>query len=100
MRRPRDADAGADANLLTGQQDRLTDAVDDFHRQGGDVLGPAHAALKNHEFVAAKPRHDIILAGHRGEPAADLAQQFIAGAMSLCIIDLLEMIEVDEQYRE
>src|SRR5581483_8628958 len=47
------------------------------------------------EFIAAEPSHEIVTAEDFVEPKRDVADQFVADRMPECIVDVLEMVEVD-----
>lgn len=86
-----DVDRNSSCVERTGE--RVRDAL-------GKGLGTAPFGdwqLKNHEFVSAKARHDVVGANDGGEPLADLAEQLIAHGMAVEVVHGLETIEIDGQ---
>ena len=75
----------------------LAQVIDDPASEAGRLVGRADVLLKDHEFIAAEPRHEILRPQHRTQPIGDRAQQLVAAGMAQGIIDLLELIEVDKQ---
>ena len=67
----RDADAGADEYLVPVEAERPRQLVEDFLRDRRGVLDVANFRQQHGEFVAAQPRHGILLAYPDHEPFAD-----------------------------
>src|SRR2546428_13346370 len=47
------------------------------------------------ELVAAKPRESVRRADARCQPAADRAQDFVAGVVTECVVDSAEAIHIN-----
>ena len=58
------------------------------------------AELHDREFVAAQPRHRVMLGDAFAEAAGDLFQQRVADGMAERIVDVLEVVEVETQHRK
>jgi len=73
-------------------------------RQAFDIrvefVDAADRRQKQHKFVAANPRQQVGGADLIGDAAGDLHQQAVAHRMSVIIVDVLEIIDVDEGQRE
>ena len=54
--------------------------------------------VKDDKFVAAPARDQIARADNGAEPAGDLDQELVAGAVAEAIIDLLEIVEVEKHH--
>ena len=52
------------------------------------------------EFVAADPEGAVGRADGRDRQAAHLGQQLVAGGMAGCVVDELEVVEIDQHERE
>ena len=63
-------------------------------RVGGDV-GRDHA-----ELLAAPPGHEVVRAGRRLEPAADLGQDPVAREMPVAVVERLEPVDVGHHQAE
>ncbi len=55
--------------------------------------------LEHDELVAAEPRHEILGPQHLAQASGDRAQQLVAAGVTECVVDLLELVEIDEQQR-
>ena len=93
-----DADADLRARVvafeLAGHVDRLRQPLG---QRMGLGLG-RDVALQHGEFVAAEPRHQIVLADRLAQPGADGAQQHVAGRVSQGVVDVLEVVQVEQQH--
>ena len=56
-------------------------------------------AQQHRELVAAEPGDCVARPNQPPQPAAEIADQLVAGEMPKRVVDLLEMIEVDQQQR-
>jgi hypothetical protein len=72
--------------------------VQQSHRNLRRLVTSLRIGDDHRELVSADPSKQIALAGRRGEPIRDPSQHSIPGAISQCIIDGLELIEIDDQY--
>ena len=96
--RDRDADAGPDHGFKAIDLVRLAQGLDDLDRTRADVVR-RHVAPEDHrELVAAKSRHQIVLACIRRETRSHQRQQLVAGVMTEGIVDVLEQIEIDAEH--
>ena len=91
-----DAEADADEDLLAVE--------DEGGRQGarqprGAVPRPrlgVGATDEDGELVSSEARHEGVLACGYLQPVADLAQDAVAARMSVAVVDVLEVVEVEE----
>ena len=81
-----------------GLSDGLADLLGNCLRPlGRGLLLLAQVFQHDHELVAAQPC-DAIVVTHTGpQPARNLGQQLIADVVALCVVECLEVIEIDEQ---
>ncbi len=94
----RDADGGADHDVVAGDRIRRAD--------GGDQpLGkPRHLDVvvadrgDHREFVAAQPRHQVVAAQRVRQAQRGVADQLVADVMAERVVDVLEVIEVDIEH--
>ena len=56
----------------------------------------ADPGLDHHELVTAKPRRNVVDAGHRAQAFGHRLQKKIAGVVAKGIVYLLEAVEIDE----
>ena len=49
------------------------------------------------EFVAADPGHEVLPPHRSPQPRGHRAQQFISGAVTKRVIEMLEIIQVDQE---
>ena len=73
---------------------------------GGDPLGGGDRARarcdlleQQSELVAAEARDRVGRAHRLAQPRGDADQQVVAGLVAECVVDLLEVVDVDEQDR-
>ena len=94
-----DPDAGADHDGLVGDgvggAERGDDAGADGLQRGLVVAGRGD----DREFVASQPRHQIVAAQRLREALRHAADQLIADRVSERVVDVLEVIEIDVEYR-
>ena len=56
--------------------------------------------VKDDKFVAAPARDQVARADDGAEPACDLDQKLVAGAMAETVVDLLEVVERRRNIKE
>ena len=95
----RDADAGADECLVPVEAERPRQLVEDFLRDRRGVLDVANLRQQHGEFVAAQPRHGILLAYADYEPFADASEEEVAVGVPEVVVDGFEPVEVEEHDR-
>ena len=61
------------------------------------TLATADRSSDNGEFIATQPCDDVSGAYRANQTPRELDQQRVAGSMSQCIVDRLEVVEVDQQ---
>ena len=92
-----DPDAGPDGDLPADQRERRPEGGD--HPVGEQAGGGQVGVLgQDGELVAAEPADGVVLAQAAAQPAGDLAQQPVAGAVAEAVVDHLEVVQVDEQH--
>ena len=95
----RDADGGADDDVLgvdrVGRAERGDHALGDLHHLVGVVADRGDDG----EFVAAEPRHQVVAAQRARQAQRDVADQLVADRMAERVVDVLEVVEVDVEYR-
>ena len=99
--RQRNADTDADDELVTGDlvgRGNLLDHMAGEHGDGGRLA--IAAELHDREFVAAEPRHRVMLRHAFAEAPRDLFQQRVADRMAERIVDVLEVVEVETEHRK
>ena len=101
LRRQRNADADADDELVAGNLVRRGNLLDHMAGEQGDGGRIAIAAeLHDREFVAAEPRHRVVLGDAFAETPCDLLQQHVADRMAERVVDVLEVVEIETQHRK
>lgn len=99
--RERNADAGADIDLLTAEIERPLDQGDDPERErDGSLALVLLVFLDDGEFVAAEASQHIGIANRRPQPLRHFDQQLVAGRMPQRVVDALELVEVEHQHGE
>ncbi len=88
-------DAARDVNLVTVEDERLADDLEEFLRDELGVFERRHLGQDHGELVAAQASDGVLLADDRAKPFGDLLQQQIADGVSQAVVDHLEAIEVD-----
>ena len=95
----RDAQAGADDEVVVLELERAADALEDplggldRGRQVLDVLE------QDRELVAAEPRGGVGRADAGRDPLRHLEQHAVADGVTEAVVDGLEVVEIDEQHR-
>ncbi|MNT76826.1 hypothetical protein D3C72_2158780 [compost metagenome] len=77
---------------------QLADVVDDALGQVQRLVQP-QPRQQQAEFLAADAAGDIAFAQHFFQRVAQRGQHQIAGVVAVAIVDLLEVVEVQHQYR-
>ena len=95
-----DADAGRGVNFESGDLNRCSQRLDDFEPDLLSLLGQVRLAEDHHKFIAADARHRVDASYHAHQPAGDVLQQFIAGAVTQGIIDDFEAVQIEHAHRE
>ena len=93
------ADTGADDHLAAADDHRPIDLFDDALGYGRS-LQLARRVTVNDEFVAAPARDQIAWSDDGVEPARDLDQQLVAGAVAETVVDLLEVVEIKKHHSQ
>ena len=96
----RGADAGAGADFLAAELERLAHYFVHAVGDADGVGGSAHVVEPHGELVAAVARQRVAFAQARFQPPRDLLQQLIAGLVAEGVVDGLEAVDVDEEDRE
>ena len=90
----RNAYTGRDICGFLRQLKRLRHLVEDPTGYPFDAVNPVEAAHDDRKFVTSEPRDGICLANKAGQPVRGFPQQAVADLMSQCIVDILELIEI------
>ncbi len=93
-------DADPDAGGAARQGEGPGKAGNDAFGEVGGLSRIGNAGLDDGEFIAAKPGDSIELTCLLLQCLGDLLQQFVAGAVAVIVIHLLEAVEVQQQHRE
>ena len=99
QRRQRDADAGADADDLTIEVERLAQCMNDALRHDRSLFGLLDPHQHRHELIAPQAADRIDLAHAVQQPLRDRLQQQIAGRVPKRVVDRLETVEVQAKRR-
>jgi len=92
-----DADTGRDVSQFVAETKRLGQASDDFLGDGLDVGTIRQVGQDDREFVAAQTRDRIGIAQATADASGRLLQQDVAHVVPQCVVDLLELVEIDQQ---
>ena len=93
-----DADADRHHQLSTAHLDGIAQGVG--HACGDKVrLGGSGLNAHHHERVPAEAGHGVRRADRVLQPMCHLDQKLVADRLSVCVVDVLEAIEVEEQDR-
>ena len=96
--RQRDADTGADADDFVVDGKRFRNKPDNASgKRFGGVTMAEIVDLDDGEFIAPEPRQNVGFPQRPFKSLGHLPEQFVAGGMTECVIDLLELIEVDHE---
>jgi hypothetical protein len=72
----------------------------DTRRRHGNLVGGVHAIQHHDELVAAHANDNIRGTHRRAHAPGDLLEQLVADFVTTRIVDVLEAVEIEEQYRE
>ena len=87
----------AATSLEAGRQaGRLKNSI----RNRGGIRRFGHIVQQDGKLVAAEPRNHVGRTNFRLKPSRHRPKQFVADGMTKCVIDVLEMIEIEIQDRE
>ena len=94
-----DADGGRGREFASVNAHRYRHGGQDA---GCDFGGGALVGTGQHqqEFVAAQPRQDVVRAGKVRQAAGHFAQHHVADGVAQRVVDGLELVQVDKQYRQ
>ena len=94
-----DAEAGRDAQLVTGDVAR---AAERLEHAFADAFGLESRDIVTHddELVAADPRHRVAGTDRAGDSLGSETQERIAGAVTKRVVDDLELIDIEEHHAE
>src|ERR1700722_8867569 len=102
FRRQRGAYAASEDNVLSLDLIRRLDGVDQTNRKR--LHAAPHRAFvgkdNQRELVAAETRHHVDFANCALDAIGNLPQQGVAGLMPERVVDWLEFVEVDREYRK
>ena len=87
-------DKPSDARKCAGA-DPLPDTFGNRHRALTAGIGQNHGKL-----VAAEPRRDVGFAGAAADDRRRLDERLAASQMPVCVVHLLETVEVEKQQRQ
>ena len=96
----RDADAGADHDLVAAHLVGPADGLDQLRGERARLVGIAERRLHDGEFVAAQTRHQIAVAQAAAQAVGDRLQQLVADRVAERIVDALEVVEIEAMHRE
>ncbi len=91
------SDARADRDRDVFEHERLDERCPDARFRGANLIIVANVRKDDGELVSTETGGLIAFASNCLQAAGRFAYQFVAGLMAICIIDLLEVVEVDEQ---
>ena len=90
------ANRRGDRQLLIAQPVGLCKQFQQAARHVGCAVG-RRVGQQGHEFIAAQPRHRVLLTQRGLDPLADLDQQLITRLVAKRVVHMLEMVQIDEQ---
>ena len=91
------ADARADREAEAAHVERRGERVPDASLRGPHLLVEVNVGEDDRELVAAEPCDVVVFATERAQARARLADQLVAGLVTVEIVDPLELVEIDEQ---
>ncbi len=95
-----DTDATAWCHLILAKKHRLVNRFDYLSAQRLKVIGSIKSIDNNYELVPADPAQRIRSPQHRLQAICYGTQHLVSNLMAQCVIDSLEVIEVDEKYSQ
>ncbi len=90
----RGAYAQADIETVLGDLHRLLEGRADLVDDVAGIFCLGDAFQQHHELIATQPRHGIGVANAVREAIGHCAQQLVAAAVAVGIVDLLEAIQI------
>ncbi len=100
LRIHRDADARADEQLMSVDDERRRELVEHFACDHDDVVARSHFGQQQRELVAAESRQRVAAAQTSLQSIGYRFQQPVAHRMTERVVDDLESIEIEEHHRE
>jgi hypothetical protein len=91
------ADAGAAFDQAAAMPDRLAQRGEDAPRDGFHVL-VASGGDQQRELVAAGACDQVLVVHGFGKPCRDRTQQRIPRVVAECIVDALEVVDIDDEH--
>ena len=98
VRRQRNADAGADFDVVAVDRIGSADRGDQPFRETRGVARDVRDALDDGELVAAEPGDRVAFAGDRFDLRGDFPQQLVAKRVPEGVVDHFEMIQVEVEH--
>lgn len=97
LRIHRETDRQTDVELVIVDLDRLSHHGQQSRSYGGGIARSLPSLAQNREFVAADASEQMLSAQRRLETLGDGAEKGVACGMSMGVIDLLEMVEIEPE---
>ena len=94
-----DADAADRREFVAEHVHRQQQGFQQFRRQHGGGAALRDVRHQDHEFVAAQARHRVALAHDAGQAPPGFDDDVVARLVAEAVVDGLEAVEIDEQYR-
>ncbi len=92
-------DRSADIDAVPADDERRADRRENafgYRLQRIVVRGAGH---DDREFVAAQAGDEIVLASDLAQAPRDVENEFVADMVAECIVDVLEVVEIDVEHR-
>ena len=93
-----DADAGVGGELVATSFTRLSESLVDSRHQINNVNWILHTGLNDRKLVSTQSGNDIGLSETAAQTRSRRFQQFITDRVPECVVDGLEMIEVEIEH--
>src|SRR4051794_7642699 len=93
-------DAGSDGDRLSGGHERQRIECLPNGVRNVSTVDPRGRREENAELVAAQPGDDGSFGSARTKLLCDLTEELVARSMTVVVVDLLEVVEVDEKEHE
>ena len=93
------SDRGADLEAKTVPEQRAAQHHDGLLQHARDPRRIFRSAQDDREFVATEPADQAGIVEGPPQTLRDLAQACISGQMAVCIVELLEAVEVEQNER-
>ncbi len=94
-----DADAGAGEELVLAGLERRVEAGQQLVGDGAGVTGFVQARQQDDELIATQAGHGVDITHLLLQALGDALEQQVADRMAEAVVDMLETVEVEEQYR-